>query len=491
MSNILIVDDEESICWGLSRLLTGEGHEVRVASSAEDAFEAIPSNRPDLVVLDVRLPGMDGLSAMSRFRDLIGPVPIVVITAFGTLNTAVAALSEGAFDYLPKPFDLDQAAGVIHRALAAPAKDPLRADELSPPQSDDELFGTSSAMQEVFKRIALVAPTDAAVLISGESGTGKELVARAIHRHSLRSAAPLVPVNLASLSPTLVESELFGHVRGAFTGATNARQGLLELADGATVFFDEAGDIPLSVQVKLLRVLEQQEVTPVGDTQPRRTRFRVIAATNRDLRRECAEERFRQDLFFRLAVFEIQLPPLRERREEIPQLAQRFLRRMHGANQWPPRLLDETIAELTRRDWPGNIRELRNAIEHGALMARSGAIAPEHLPPPTFLNAVRSAGDLAELVRIQQDAAFPAEPAAAPQAAALSAAARAWADSQLGSSEKPADLYQQFLLATEPALFESVLAATSGNRAQAAALLGIHRATLRKKLTGDPGVGPA
>ncbi len=334
MSNILIVDDEESICWGLSRLLGGEGHAVSVASSAEEALEKVPHARPDVVVLDVRLPGMDGLTAMSKFREVAGPVPIVVITAFGNLNTAVAALSEGAFDYLPKPFDLDQAATVIQRALAAPnPTQPAQADRSQPA---DELFGASPAMQEVFKRIALVAPTDAAVLISGESGTGKELVARAVHRHSKRADAPLVPVNLASLSPSLVESELFGHVRGAFTGATATRQGLLELANGATVFFDEAGDIPLSVQVKLLRVLEQQEVMPVGDTRPRPTSFRVVAATNRDLRQECSESRFRQDLFFRLAVFEIHLPPLRERREEIPQLAELFLRRLSGPDRPAP-----------------------------------------------------------------------------------------------------------------------------------------------------------
>jgi DNA-binding NtrC family response regulator len=447
MSSILIVDDEESICWGLSRLLTGEGHRVSVASSAEEAFEKIPEARPDLVVLDVRLPGMDGLSAMGTLRELAGPVPIVVITAFGSLNTAVSAIAEGAFDYLPKPFDLDQAAAVIHRALASPAAEPEADESSATSVVDEELFGVSPAMQEVFKRIALVAPTDAAVLISGESGTGKELVARAIHRHSRRANAPLVPVNLASLSPTLVESELFGHVRGAFTGAATARQGLLELADGATVFFDEAGDIPANVQVKLLRVLEQQEVTAVGDTRPRRTHFRVVAATNRDLRQECAEGRFRQDLFFRLAVFEIHLPPLRERREDIPPLAELFLRRWAGTTKTLPRLLPETVAELCRRDWPGNVRELRNAIEHGALLARAGAIAPEHLPPATALN----------------------HQAPRDVATALQADVRSWAEQQLAESGQSGNLYEQFLSVTEPA----------------ANLLGIHRATLRKKLNGQ------
>jgi DNA-binding NtrC family response regulator len=252
-------------------------------------------------------------------------------------------------------------------------------------------------------------------------------------------------------------------VRGAFTGATSARQGLLELANGATVFFDEAGDIPLSVQVKLLRVLEQQEVTPVGDTRSRRTSFRVVAATNHDLRRECAEGRFRQDLFFRLAVFEIQLPPLRERREEIPQLAERFLRRSALVDQAPPHLLDETVTELCRREWPGNVRELRNAVEHGALMARGRAIAPEHLPPPTFL-----------------DQSYGGSPTAL-----LRAAAAGWAQEQLASSRPQDDLYQRFLDATEPELFHAVISSTGGNRAQAAALLGMHRATLRKKLSGE------
>jgi two-component system nitrogen regulation response regulator GlnG len=458
MSNILIVDDEEAICWGLSRLLGSEGHTTRVASSAEEAFERVREESPDLLVLDVRLPGMDGLQAMEHFREIAGPLPIVIITAFGSLDTAVSALRQGAFDYLPKPFDLDQAAAVIHRALTSPPVP--TASRTRQPEPDQKLFGSSLAMQEVFKRIALVAPTDAAVLISGETGTGKELVARAIHNHSKRADNPMVAVNLASLSPTLVESELFGHVRGAFTGAASARSGLLELANEATVFFDEAGDIPASAQVKLLRVLEQQEVTPVGDTRSRRTSFRTIAATNRDLRLECNEGRFRTDLFFRLAVFEIHLPPLRERREEIPQLAELFLRRIGNLDFDTPRLLPSTVAELCSRDWPGNVRELRNAVEHGALMARGGAIAPEHLPPATTLN----------------------QPIPLDAQADINATVRDWARERLSAGEGANDLYQQFLDATEPALFDVVLDAAGQNRAHAAAMLGIHRATLRKKL---------
>ncbi len=325
MSHVLIVDDEESICWGLERLLTETGHEVSVAASAEEGLASVDRRPPDLVVLDVRLPGMDGLSAMRHFADHAGQVPIVVITAFGNLDVAVRAMQQGAFDYLPKPFDLEQAAAVIDRALAHRALPEARLAAV-PPGGGEELLGQSPAMQEVFKRIALVAPTDSSVLITGESGTGKELVARAIHRHSARGAKPFVPIHLASLSPTLVESELFGHVRGAFTGAQDSRQGLLELADGSTVFFDEAGDIPPGVQVKLLRVLEQHEVTPVGSAAARATSFRVIAATNRDVH-SGEESPLRRDLFYRLAAFEIALPPLRERIEDIPLLAEQFLKR--------------------------------------------------------------------------------------------------------------------------------------------------------------------
>ena len=450
--NLLIVDDEESIGWALRRLAADEGHTAQVASSAEEAL-ALADRQPfDLIMLDVRLPGADGLSAMRQLKKLQPQAPIVVMTAFGNLSTAVDAIRNGAFDYVTKPFDIEQAASVMRRALAQRTA-PIASS--SPwPNEPEELIGASPAMQEVFKRIALVANTSAAVLITGESGTGKELVARAIHRHSACAAGPLVPINLAALNPSLVESELFGHARGAFTGAEQARSGLLELADGGTAFFDEAGDIPLAVQVKLLRALEQQEVTPVGETRPRRTSFRVIAATHRDLRHEIKAGRFREDLFFRLAVFEIALPPLRERPEDIPLLAELFLRRLNALGQ-PAAFAPATIEDLRRRTWRGNVRELRNAVEHAALLARGGTVYPEQLP--TVADALSEAPELNQVVRD-------------------------WVRVRLAAQPAADNLYQQFLDDVEPTLLAAVLERTGNNRVAAAHLLGIHRATLRKKL---------
>ncbi|HUY91347.1 MAG TPA: sigma-54 dependent transcriptional regulator [Pirellulales bacterium] len=460
MSRLLIVDDEESICWALRRLAQEEGRDVSVASSAEEAFELAGQTAFDCILLDIRLPGVDGLAAMAQLKQLAPAAPIVVMTAFGSLGTAVEAIRNGAFDYLTKPFDLDRASEVIRRALAQ--RDELVRPAMSvvePPPADEELLGVSPAMQEVFKRIALVAPSSASVLITGESGTGKELVARAIHRHSRESAGPLVSVNLAALNPALVESELFGHVRGAFTGADAPRKGLLELADGGTVFFDEAGDIPLPVQVKLLRALEQREVTPVGDATPRPSSFRVLAATHRDLRQEVRKGTFREDLFFRLAVFEIHLPPLGERVEDIPLLAERFLQNVLPAGGQPVRFTQAALDELCRRPWPGNVRELRNAVEHAALVARAGAITPEHLPPRNLAAAADEESQNK-----------------------LSEAVRHWALDRLAGTSLPENLYQQFLDEAEPPLLSAVLERTAHNRVAAAHLLGIHRATLRKKL---------
>lgn len=471
MSRVLIIDDEEAICWGLRRVLEKEGHTVDTASSAEHGFKLARADRPDAIVLDVRLPGIDGLSASELFRQRLegqqangqrfGEVPIIIMTAFGDLPTAVSAFQKGVFEYLPKPFDLQQMVSVINRALRRPAKGgtaPLPALQTGVGEAE-ELLGQSAAMQEVYRRIALVAPTDAAVLITGESGTGKELVARAIHRHSLLAKEPFLPVNLAALSGTLIESELFGHTRGAFTGAEAARQGVLELAHNGTVLFDEAADIPAHVQVKLLRVLEQHEVTPVGDARARPARFRVLTATNRDLRKECAAGNFREDLYYRMAVFEIALPALRERPEDIPILAERFAQRVQQRSKQTVRILPETIVELQRRTWPGNVRELRNAIEHGALIARGSAIAPEHLPAPTMRLETGSANWSAQFEQ----------------------GIRTWAQAQLASGQTQ-QLYERFLELVEPPLLQAVMDHEHGNKAAAAELLGMHRATLRKKL---------
>jgi two-component system nitrogen regulation response regulator GlnG len=315
-------------------------------------------------------------------------------------------------------------------------------------------------MQTVFKRIARVASTSTCVLITGESGTGKEVVARVIHAHSPRRHKPFLPVHIAALNPQLVESELFGHVRGAFTGADRHREGLLQWAHGGTVFLDELADIPLSVQVKLLRVLERQELLPVGGSEPVQVDVRIISATHADLAAEVAAGRFRHDLYYRLHVYPIHLPPLRERREDIPLLAEYFLRRL-GVRDPQRRLPDETLHYLQSRPWPGNVRELRNALEHAAIEARGGPILPEHFPPPLLLNQAGSWSQrLQELIAQWVRQHFSA-----------------------GTSQQPPhDLYHQLLQLVEPVLLDEVLQHTQGNRLLAARYLGLARATLRKLL---------
>jgi two-component system nitrogen regulation response regulator GlnG len=468
VSRILIVDDEEAVCWALERALTQEGHQVAVAASAEEAFTVAQRHPVDAVVLDVRLPGLDGLAALGRLRQLTREAPVIVVTAYGNLNTAVRAVEGGAFDYLAKPFDLGQALEAVARALQRRAlQGQTPADNGEPAAGSEEIVGRSPAMQAVFKRIALAAPRDACVLITGESGTGKELVARAIHRHSARRDRPFLPVHVAALNPNLVESELFGHVKGAFTGATQARPGLLALADGGTVFLDELADIPLSVQVKLLRVLEHNEVLPVGGTQAQPLDIRILSATHQDLARRVAEGHFRHDLFFRVNVFQIHLPPLRERGEDLVLLAEHFLRRFE------PRavpLLPETVRYLKSLPWFGNVRELANALEHAAIVARGGPLLPEHFPP---LAPVPMSADPAEQ---------------------LAAALQQWLANRIQETgaATPTHLYADLLRCVEPVLLEEVMRRVQGNRQEAARWLGLNRATVRKLLARYfPGSGGA
>jgi two-component system, NtrC family, nitrogen regulation response regulator GlnG len=456
VSQILIVDDEEAVCWALKKALGKLGHEVGIASSAEEAFRVIPTHIPDAIILDVRLPGLDGLSALDQLQDMTNDAPVIVVTAFGNLATAVRAVEGGAFDYLAKPFDLDQALDTVARAIKRRAlQEPREGDAPAEPiAAPDEMVGASSAMQNVFKRIALVAPRDACVLITGESGSGKELVARAVHRYSTRRERPFLPVHVAALNPNLVESELFGHVKGAFTGAAQAKPGLLTLAAGGTVFLDELADIPLPVQVKLLRVLEHNEVTPVGSNQPSPLDIRILAATHQDLERKIAEGMFRHDLFFRLNVFQIHLPSLRERRDDIVPLAEHFLRRL-DARVLP--LLPVSVQFLTNQSWLGNVRELRNALEHAVIVARGGPLLPEHFPAASAL------------------VANPKDQ--------LAAAVLHWLQDRIGAKASPENLYEELLQAIEPPLLEELMRRLQGNRVVAAQWLGLNRATVRKKLT--------
>jgi two-component system nitrogen regulation response regulator GlnG len=452
-ATLLIVDDEEAISWALRKAFERQGHKVGVAASAEAAFELAGKLRPDAVILDVRLPGMDGLTALGRLREITRNAPVIVVTAHGNLSTAVRAVEGGAFDYLAKPFDLSQALDAVARALASRSR-PVEEPTPTLEPDGEELVGRSLAMQAVFKRIALVAPTDACVLITGESGTGKELVARAVHRHSVRKDRPFLPVHVAALNPNLVESELFGHVKGAFTGAALARPGLLALADGGTVFLDELGDVPLPVQAKLLRVLEHQEVLPVGGGTPTKINVRVLAATHTDLLKQVNAGQFRHDLYFRLNVFEVHLPALRDRPDDIPLLTDHFLRRF-GAN---PTVSEETIAYLRSRTWPGNVRELRNSLEHAAIVARGGPLLPDHFPPPA---AVGGAESVAEKI---------------------GGLVRDWVRERSQGKTEPAELYDDLLKCVEPALLDEVLRQTNNNRVAAARRLGLARATLRKLL---------
>jgi two-component system nitrogen regulation response regulator GlnG len=462
VSSLLVVDDEQAICWGLAKLGESLGCRVSTASSAESALELVEQTKPDVIVLDVRLPGMDGFCAIEQLRSHVGDVPIIVITAYGDLQTAVHAVRHGAFDYITKPFNLDQVRRALLRAVH-------RNDQPSPAPSAENpvsgIVGRTPVMQATFSRIALAAAADTSVLLVGESGTGKELAARAIHRYSRRAEGPFVAVNVAALSPSLVESELFGHERGAFTGAERARVGLLAQADGGTLFLDEVAEIPLAVQVKLLRTLDLGEITPVGSTRAVKTNFRVISATHQDLLKKITEGTFRHDLFFRLSAFPISLPALRERRDDIPDLVQHFVQQI-GAASSRDRLLvtPAAMAELQRRSWFGNVRELRNVIEHALIVARGGSVLPEHLAAPIG----------PELVHGSHQPSASAE--------SIAALIYAWSQAALQAPAGAADTHERLLQLVEPPLLRAALEKHQGNCAAAARDLGLHRITLSKKL---------
>ncbi len=382
-ANILIVDDEAVVRDSLGKWFSEEGYNVDTASSAKEALLKLPAERWDLALLDIKMPGMDGLDLQRKMHEAHPEIIIIIMTGYASVETAVQALKDGAYDYITKPFDPDDLTHVIRKALEHyhMKQENVRLRESLDEIQAVQLIGRSQPIQKVVEMIRTVAPTDTTVLITGESGTGKELVARSIHNLSTRRYMPLVAIHCGALTETLLESELFGHEKGAFTGAQYRKKGKFEVGEGGTVFLDEISDISLKTQTDLLRVLQEKEITRVGGTQPLRVDFRAVAATNKDLEAKVKEGTFRPDLFYRLNVFEIRVPPLRDRREDIPLLADHFFRKFaHAMNRRFTGIGKGALDLLMHYDWPGNVRELENAIERAMVIGREPELQPSDFP---------------------------------------------------------------------------------------------------------------
>jgi two-component system, NtrC family, nitrogen regulation response regulator GlnG len=469
-AQILVADDEDSLRWVLEKGLRGAGYDVTAVKDGAAAVRAVETTAFDLVFLDVRMPGMDGLAALARMREIRADACVVVMTAHGTMETAIQAMQRGAYDYLTKPFDLDEVLLLAERALEARRLTQevarLRTG-LQEVREFSALIGRHPRMQDVYKTIGRIAGTDVTVLLRGESGTGKELVARAIHHYSRRAGRPFVAVSCAAIPGTLLESEMFGHERGAFTDAKERRLGKFELAHGGTLYLDEIGDMPLELQTKLLRALQERTIERLGGHEPIRIDVRVLAATNRELEALMRDGRFREDLYYRLNVVTLNLPPLRERRRDIALLVEHFLAK-YAAELGECGVAPEALDRLVGHDWPGNVRELENVVQRAMVMATGGVILPEHLPigPVSAAASVAVDASLEEIIE------------------------RKLVECVRGLREHAsANLYDLMVGLVEKPLLRAVLRETGGNQVRAAQILGINRNTLRKKLT-EHGIDP-
>ncbi|MEO7094030.1 MAG: sigma-54 dependent transcriptional regulator [Polyangiales bacterium] len=440
MPKVLVVDDQKNMCRTVAMLLRGAGYEVEEATDGDTAIDLGSKGAYDVVLTDLKLGNRDGMDVLRAIKEGSAMTEVIVMTAFATIESAVEAMRIGAFDYIQKPFSEQEllvktAKAAENRRLSGTVS--LLASEFRERYRFESIIGRSQAIREVLGRIVKIAPTDATVLITGESGTGKELVARAIHANSKRAQRPFVPVNCAAITETLLESELFGHARGAFTGAVSARKGLFEEAEGGTFFFDEIAETPMSFQAKLLRVIQEGEVRRVGENKAVKVDVRIIAATNQDLLQSIAEKRFRQDLYYRLNVARFVLPPLRDRREDVPLLADFFIDKFRKKMTLKARFGEGVVEALSQHDFPGNIRELENMVEQAVVLAGDGLIQRDDLP-------------------------------LAPDARPASDAGRTLADVVDGA---------------ERTAIEAALRESEGSREKAAELLGISPTTLWRKMT--------
>ncbi len=462
---ILVVDDEESVRWALTKALERAGYRVDLAADGPGGFAAAENPEVDLVLLDVRLPGRDGLAVLRDLRKRRPDLPVIMMTAYGTLQVAVEAMKQGAYDYIGKPFDMDEVLLVVEKALEAQAlaREVSQLRQLAGEGFDlGGIVGGSPAMQQIFKAVGKVAGTDLTVLLRGESGTGKELIARAVHENSRRRGRAFVPVNCAAIPRELLESELFGHEKGAFTGAVAARRGRFEQADGGTVFLDEVGDMDLSLQTRLLRVLQERRIERLGGEGSHPVDVRIVAATNQDLEGAVALRTFREDLFYRLNVMTIHLPPLRDRREDIPALVTHFLSAFAADQKAAPKMFSQdALALMTAYRWPGNVRELENIVKRAAALTTMALILPDQLP-----DAVRS-GAAAEDAEAGPEE-FPVD----------------WMRAEIARLKDTQDgrLHAHFVARVERPLLTLILRRTGGNQVKAAEILGINRNTLRKRI---------
>lgn len=457
-----VVDDDSAIRWVLERALTTANIDTVVFDNAVQALEALNTQTPDVMLSDIRMPGMDGLTLLKRIKQQHPLLPVIIMTAHSDLDAAVSAYQQGAFDYLPKPFDLDDAVALVERAINhyQEQQQPTRSRPTGDPSTD--IIGEAPAMQDVFRIIGRLSRSSISVLINGESGTGKELVAQALHRHSPRGKAPFIALNMAAIPKELIESELFGHEKGAFTGANQIRQGRFEQADGGTLFLDEIGDMPLDVQTRLLRVLADGQFYRVGGYASVKVDVRIIAATHQNLDLRVQQGLFRDDLFHRLNVIRVHLPPLRERREDIPRLTQHFL--LMAAKELgveAKNLHPETEAALVRLSWPGNVRQLENTCRWLTVMAAGQDLLVQDLPEELFSTISEASGN-------------PLESSSWPTLLAR------WANSALRSGRQ--DLLPEAQRELERTLLNSALRHTQGHKQEAARLLGWGRNTLTRKI---------